>query len=51
MQLSAAIRSGLEKEVKKTNQQCGDSSGKKPRKTEKTPKPTKQAVGEDKIMK
>lgn len=29
MYLSAAINSGLEKEVKKTNQQAGDSWGKK----------------------
>lgn len=34
MQLSAATNSGLEKQVKKTNQQPGDTRGKKPRQTE-----------------
>lgn len=50
---NAAISSGLEKQVKKTNQQHGDSSGRKPRKTEKkNPNPNKKkAVGEDKITK
>lgn len=35
MQLSAAISSDLEKQVKKANQQPGDSRGKKPRQIEK----------------
>lgn len=43
MQLSAAISSGLEKQVKKTNQQPGDSRSKKC-KQKKPTKPQKQSV-------
>lgn len=38
MQLSTAISSGLEKQVKKTNQQPGDSRSKKQKKPTKTQK-------------
>lgn len=44
MQLSAAISSGLEKQVKKTNQQPGDSRGKKPRQIEKKNAHTKKKL-------
>lgn len=48
MHLSAAINSGLEKQVKKTNQQAGDSWGKKKQRQKKS---TVKAVNEDRIKK